>query len=118
MEKMFMNPKTGSVAPWSEWAHDQAQLNLPKEDLETLIEVVEDKNGEWVERDVEAEKERELALKASKSLDDAIYALTKLNKLPPKPTWEETQVGGQGYSLDEIIDTLSYLSSSIKSDYC
>jgi len=63
MEKYLMNPYTGSVDTEENWKEEQHTLtsNFMDEDLEefdpveqqrqfdALIEVVKDKNGDWVE---------------------------------------------------------------------
>lgn len=51
MEKMFMNPVTGSVDTMENWAKDYLEnTELWKEnDLYNLIEVKKDSNNNWVE---------------------------------------------------------------------
>lgn len=49
----FMNPHTGSVASWGDWVDDYlsakgTEFEWPEEDLDDLIEVERDENGDWI----------------------------------------------------------------------
>lgn len=54
-EKFLMNPLTGSVATEDEWLAEMPTWETtsdgltPQQQLDTLIEVVKDKDGHWVE---------------------------------------------------------------------
>ena len=54
MEKMLMNPATGSVATLEEWKADFESMTAEEWGGETfesagLVEVVQDENGDWIE---------------------------------------------------------------------
>ena len=54
MEKMLMNPATGSVATLKEWKDDFESMTAEEWGGETfesagLVEVVQDENGDWIE---------------------------------------------------------------------
>ena len=46
---LLMNPRTGSVDIWENWLSDQDIIGFPMSDLNNLIEVDEDEDGNWVE---------------------------------------------------------------------
>ena len=54
MEKMLMNPATGSVATLEEWKADFESMTAEEWGGETfecagLVEVVQNENGDWIE---------------------------------------------------------------------
>lgn len=54
MNKFFMNPETGSVDTWENWVEDSKTWDSDScasiaDQLNSLIEVEKDENGDWTE---------------------------------------------------------------------
>jgi len=49
MEKLYMNIPTGTVQTMEEWEDDQVTLGFDPHDLDELVEVIKDSNGDWIE---------------------------------------------------------------------
>lgn len=49
--KYYMNPHTGSIDLWKNWAKEQKETPFPIKDLDELIEMVWNPCGEWIEAD-------------------------------------------------------------------
>jgi len=50
MEKIYMNPETGSVGEYGDWWYESEEGSIVNAvDLGEVIEVKKDLNGDWVE---------------------------------------------------------------------
>lgn len=47
--KTFMNIHTGSVDTWESWVEESHTWADPEAELASLVEVVQDENGDWIE---------------------------------------------------------------------